>query len=48
MLFEQGISLAKPEVVPFRLTHNLVDVMGVTGVEGVYRQACETSMRESG
>eukprot|EP01050_Picozoa_sp_SAG11_P024366 SAG11_NODE_5164_length_1642_cov_1.646792_1_plen_169_part_00 len=45
MLFEQGLTLPKPEVVPFRLTHNLVDVMGVTGTEGVFRQACETTMR---
>jgi phosphatidylinositol kinase/protein kinase (PI-3 family) len=44
MLFEQGVGLAVPERIPFRLTHNMVDAMGVTGTEGVYRQACESTM----
>ncbi|WRT68452.1 uncharacterized protein IL334_005428 [Kwoniella shivajii] len=30
--------------VPFRLTQNLVDALGVTGVEGVYRKAAEITM----
>ncbi len=30
--FEQGRFLNTPELVPFRLTQNLVDGMGVTGV----------------
>ena len=36
--------LEKPELVPFRLTQNCVAAMGVTGVEGVFRQCCETAM----
>jgi len=34
-----------PELVPFRLTQNLVDAFGVTGYEGVYRRCCEVSLR---
>ena len=30
----QGKALTVPELVPFRLTQNIVDAMGVTGVEG--------------
>lgn len=33
-LFEKGQALETPEIVPFRLTHNIVDGFGVTGVEG--------------
>jgi serine/threonine-protein kinase ATR len=31
--------------VPFRLTQNLVDAMGVTGYEGVFRKAGEVTMQ---
>ena len=31
--FEQGRFLNTPELVPFRLTQNLVDGMGVTGLK---------------
>ena len=34
-----------PERVPFRLTQNIVDGLGITGVEGVYRIACEITMQ---
>ena len=40
-LFEMGLALAVPEVVPFRLTQNLVDALGVTGYEGVFRQVSQ-------
>lgn len=30
----QGLSFEKPERVPFRLTHNMVDALGVVGYEG--------------
>ncbi|EWM25639.1 serine-protein kinase atm [Nannochloropsis gaditana] len=42
--FEQGKVLPQPETVPFRLTRDLVDAMGVTGTEGVFRQCCNTTM----
>lgn len=35
-LFDKAKSLEVPERVPFRLTHNVVDALGVTGVEGEY------------
>jgi serine/threonine-protein kinase ATR len=43
-LFGKGMSLETPECVPFRLTQNCVAAMGVTGVEGVFRNCCELSM----
>lgn len=30
--------------VPFRLTREIVDGMGVTGVEGVFRRCCEETL----
>ena len=39
--FEQGKTLPTPETVPFRLTRDLVDGMGIAGVEGVFRRCCE-------
>ncbi|KAG8228988.1 hypothetical protein J437_LFUL006936 [Ladona fulva] len=35
--FEQGRLLKFPETVPFRLTRNIVDGMGVSGVQGVFK-----------
>jgi serine/threonine-protein kinase ATR len=35
-LFDKGQSLKVPEKVPFRLTHNVVDGMGLGGLEGKY------------
>jgi serine/threonine-protein kinase ATR len=35
-IFDKGLQLAKPEVVPFRLTQNMVDAFGPTGTDGVY------------
>ena len=42
--FEQGRVLTVPEVVPFRLTRDLVDGMGITGTEGGFRRCCEFTM----
>eukprot|EP01135_Chromosphaera_perkinsii_P005703 Nk52_evm3s359 gene=Nk52_evmTU3s359 len=39
--FEKGKKLRVPEVVPFRLTHNFISALGITGVEGVFRSSCE-------
>ena len=44
VLFDKGLALAYEEVVRFRLTPNLVDGFGVSGVEGVFRSCCELSM----
>lgn len=44
-LFNQGERFEIPEVVPFRLTHNLINAMGPLGVEGIYRKCCETTLK---
>lgn len=43
--FEQGKYLATPEQVPFRLTREIIDGMGITGTEGVFRKCSETVLR---
>ncbi|KAI1301180.1 Serine/threonine-protein kinase atr [Halotydeus destructor] len=45
MLFNAGETLPVPEAVPFRLTQNMIDAMGPTGHDGVFRKACEATMR---
>jgi ataxia telangiectasia mutated family protein len=42
--FEAGRVLPVPEVVPFRLTRDLVDAMGYSKTEGVFRRCCEFTM----
>lgn len=42
-LFEKGRTLPTPEIVPFRLTQNMVDAMGITGIEGTFRITCEVT-----
>lgn len=42
--FEQGRVLNTPETVPFRLTRDVVDGMGICGVEGTFRRCCERTM----
>lgn len=42
--FEQGRVLPIPEVVPFRLTRDVVDGMGITKTEGVFRRCCEFTL----
>lgn len=39
--FDQGRLLPIPEMIPFRLTRDIVDGFGVTGVEGLFRRSCE-------
>jgi serine-protein kinase ATM len=43
--FEQGKLLPTPETVPFRLSRDMVDGMGVCGVEGVFRRCAESTLR---
>lgn len=43
--FEQGLALPMPELIPFRLTRDIVDGFGVSGVEGVMRRCSEEMMR---
>lgn len=42
--FEQGLMLKTPERVPFRLTRDIIDGMGITGIEGVFRRCCEKTL----
>ena len=49
-LFDKGVGLARPEIVPFRLTPNIVDALGITGCEGSFRltmEVCMTVLREN-
>ena len=47
-LFDKGLTLEVPEMVPFRLTQNVVDAFGVSGVEGAFRRAAEMTLQVSG
>ncbi|RYP61820.1 hypothetical protein DL769_007545 [Monosporascus sp. CRB-8-3] len=42
--FEMGRVLPVPELVPFRLTRDIADGMGVTKTEGVFRRCCEFTL----
>ncbi|KAJ3024134.1 UNVERIFIED_CONTAM: hypothetical protein HDU68_008315 [Siphonaria sp. JEL0065] len=42
--FEKGLRLRVPEVVPFRLTQNLVGAMGICGLEGSFRISCDITL----
>ena len=44
-IFDKGLNLSVPEIVPFRLTPNIVDAFGVMGIEGIFRQSMEVSLR---
>ncbi|CAE6436426.1 unnamed protein product [Rhizoctonia solani] len=43
--FDQGRLLPIPETVPFRLTADIVDGLGSTGTEGVFRRCAEETLR---
>ncbi|KAI9793452.1 MAG: serine/threonine-protein kinase M1 [Candelina submexicana] len=43
-LFDKGWTFEKPERVPFRLTHNMVDAFGVYGYDGPFRKSCELTV----
>ena len=45
IVFEQAKLLPTPETVPFRLTRDILDGMGITGVEGTFRKSCEEVLR---
>jgi serine/threonine-protein kinase ATR len=44
-LFDKGLTFAKPERVPFRLTHNMIDAMGMYGYEGPFRKSSELTLK---
>lgn len=43
-IFEKGKKLGVPEIVPFRLTPNLIEAMGALKYEGSFRKSCELTM----
>jgi ataxia telangiectasia mutated family protein len=43
--FDQGKLLSTPELVPFRLTRNIVDAMGMTQYQGIFKQSCEETLK---
>ncbi|KAG9442834.1 hypothetical protein H6P81_018688 [Aristolochia fimbriata] len=43
-LFDKGLQLEKPELVPFRLTQNMIDGLGITGYEGIFLRVCEITL----
>ena len=45
IVFDQGKGLLTPETVPFRLTREIVDGMGITGCEGSFRRSCEEVLK---
>ena len=45
LAFDEGMLLPVPELVPFRLTRDIVDGMGITKTEGLFRSACEETLR---
>ncbi len=42
--FEMGRVLPVPELVPFRMTRDIEDGMGITKTEGVFRRCCEYTL----
>ncbi|CEM27483.1 unnamed protein product [Vitrella brassicaformis CCMP3155] len=44
-IFGKGLELCIPEVVPFRLTPNVVSGLGALGIEGPFRLQCEKIMK---
>ncbi|KAL3669905.1 hypothetical protein V7S43_005283 [Phytophthora oleae] len=45
VVFDQGMALYTPETVPFRLTRDMVDGMGISGVDGVFSRCCEVTLQ---
>ncbi|KAI6216793.1 Non-specific serine/threonine protein kinase [Aphelenchoides besseyi] len=45
LLFNAGENLPIPEMVPFRLTRNIIDGFGAMGIEGRFRFTMERSMK---
>ncbi|KAG8899666.1 Serine/threonine-protein kinase tel1, partial [Tulasnella sp. 403] len=44
-VFDQGRKLPVPELVPFRLTRDMIDGLGISGTEGVFRRCAEETLR---
>ncbi|XP_065219100.1 serine-protein kinase ATM [Planococcus citri] len=42
--FDQGLLLNFPEHIPFRLTRDIEDGMGVFSIDGIFRRCCEKTL----
>jgi hypothetical protein len=42
--FDTGKILKTPEIVPFRLTRDMIDAFGITGVEGSFKRTAEETL----
>ncbi|CAB4251907.1 similar to Saccharomyces cerevisiae YBR136W MEC1 Genome integrity checkpoint protein and PI kinase superfamily member [Maudiozyma barnettii] len=43
-LFDKGKTLPCPEIVPFRLTQNVHDALGIIGTEGTFKKSSEVTL----
>jgi phosphatidylinositol kinase/protein kinase (PI-3 family) len=43
-IFDKGLNLPKPEVIPFRLTQNMLDAFGPAGADGIYSGSLQAAM----
>ncbi|QSS66872.1 phosphatidyl inositol 3-kinase [Histoplasma capsulatum] len=43
-LFDKGLTFDKPELVPFRLTQNMINAFGAYGYNGPFRKTCELTL----
>ena len=44
-LFDRGLTLERPELVPFRLTQNMLDGFGPAGPDGAFKRCCEITLQ---
>ncbi|WWC73055.1 uncharacterized protein I206_107020 [Kwoniella pini CBS 10737] len=45
IVFEDGRKLRIPEKVPFRLTNDLIDGLGINGIQGTFKKCSENTLR---
>ncbi|GAB4817948.1 hypothetical protein N2152v2_004994 [Parachlorella kessleri] len=45
VIFDRGMALKVPEMVPFRLTQSLVAALGAAGAQGRFRVCCQRALR---
>jgi phosphatidylinositol kinase/protein kinase (PI-3 family) len=44
-IFEKGAKLKVPEIVPFRLTANIIDAFGIFKEKGIFQKCAEVVLR---
>lgn len=43
-IFDKGLLLPKPEIIPFRLTPNMIDAFGPVGANGIFADSLKSAM----